>query len=458
MSASSMARYGENALEVIRSVKAKIDGDRAAACRKASRSRPSTTARSSSTARSTTLQQDAHRGEPRSSRWCASCSCCTCAARWWRSSMLPVGVLIAFIAMRLLGINSNIMSLGGIAIAIGAMVDAAIVMIENAHKHLERRTPARQRCEAIIDACREVGPALFFSLLIITVSFLPVFTLEAQEGRLFAPLAYTKTFAMAGAALLSVTLVPVLMMLFIRGRITPEAKNPLNRFLIWLYRPVIARRDAREAAHHRRWQDRCSATVVIPASAPRHRVHADTERGHAASTCPVAAGHVGHQGRRAAADAEQDHQELSRGGVASTARRDARRPRPTRRRSRCSRPSSTSSPSREWRPGMTIDKLIAEMDTALQFPGSRTPGRCRSRRASTCCRPASARRSASRCSARTSSEMERLAQGDRGRGEEGPRHHQRLRRAHHRRVSTSTSSPTARRWRATGSPSASCRT
>ena len=155
--------------------------------------------------------------------------------------MLPIGVLIAFIAMQLLGLNSNIMSLGGIAIAIGAMVDAAIVMIENAHKHLERAAAGRSRAlQVMIDACREVGPALFFSLLIITVSFLPVFTLEAQEGRMFAPLAYTKTFAMAGAALLSITLVPVLMLLFIRGRILPEEKNPLNRFLIWIYRPVIA--------------------------------------------------------------------------------------------------------------------------------------------------------------------------------------------------------------------------
>ena len=154
--------------------------------------------------------------------------------------MLPIGVLIAFIAMRFLGLNSNIMSLGGIAIAIGAMVDAAIVMIENAHKHLERLEPGASRLEAIIMACREVGPALFFCLLIITVSFLPVFTLEAQEGRMFAPLAYTKTFAMAGAALLSITLVPVLMLLFIRGRVLPEHKNPVSRFLIWAYRPVIA--------------------------------------------------------------------------------------------------------------------------------------------------------------------------------------------------------------------------
>ncbi|HEU4922076.1 MAG TPA: efflux RND transporter permease subunit, partial [Burkholderiales bacterium] len=153
--------------------------------------------------------------------------------------MLPIGVLMAFIVMRTMGLNSNIMSLGGIAIAIGAMVDAAIVMIENAHKHLERLAPGAARLDAIIAACKEVGPALFFSLLIITVSFLPVFTLESQEGRLFSPLAYTKTFAMAGAALLSITLVPVLMWLFIRGRIPPEHRNPIVRVLMWFYRPVI---------------------------------------------------------------------------------------------------------------------------------------------------------------------------------------------------------------------------
>src|SRR6266536_3079242 len=153
--------------------------------------------------------------------------------------MLPVGILMAFAAMKALGIGSNIMSLGGIAIAIGAMIDGAIVMIENAHKHLERAPPDKPRLEVLIEAASEVGPALFFSLLIITVSFLPIFTLEAQEGRLFSPLAYTKTFSMAAAALLSITLVPALMVIFVRGRLLPERKNPLNRFLIWIYRPVI---------------------------------------------------------------------------------------------------------------------------------------------------------------------------------------------------------------------------
>ncbi len=161
---------------------------------------------------------------------------------------LPIGILMAFIVMRWQGINANIMSLGGIAIAIGAMVDGAIVMIENAHKHLEHAAQrkgaaltVRERWEAVAEASREVGPALFFSLLIITVSFLPVFTLQAQEGRLFAPLAFTKTYAMAAAAILAVTLVPVLMGIFIRGKILPEAKNPVNRFLHWLHAPVLHR-------------------------------------------------------------------------------------------------------------------------------------------------------------------------------------------------------------------------
>src|SRR5262249_43369865 len=140
---------------------------------------------------------------------------------------LPLGILIAYLCMYALGLSSNIMSLGGIAIAIGAMVDAAIVMIENAHKRLERAAPDKTRTEALLEAMIHVGRALFCSLLIIRVSFLPIFALEAQEGRLFKPLAYTKTFAMAAAAFLSVTLVPALMTVFVRGRIIPEQKNPL---------------------------------------------------------------------------------------------------------------------------------------------------------------------------------------------------------------------------------------
>ncbi|MDO8769201.1 MAG: efflux RND transporter permease subunit [Burkholderiaceae bacterium] len=160
---------------------------------------------------------------------------------------LPLGILMAFIVMQWQGVNANIMSLGGIAIAIGAMVDAAVVMIENAHKHLEKwahehpdgTIKGEARWRVIGDAAAEVGPALFFSLLIITLSFVPVFTLEAQEGRMFAPLAFTKTYAMAAAAGLSVTLIPVLMGYLIRGRIPDEQKNPLNRGLIALYRPLL---------------------------------------------------------------------------------------------------------------------------------------------------------------------------------------------------------------------------
>ncbi|MFQ5445287.1 MAG: efflux RND transporter permease subunit, partial [Nitrospinales bacterium] len=152
--------------------------------------------------------------------------------------ILPVAILLSFLPMHYLGISANIMSLGGIAIAIGAMIDGAIVMIENAHKELEI-SPDENRTEVIIRAAKRVGKPLFFSLLIITVSFIPVFTLEAQEGRLFQPLAFTKTFAMFFASLLSITLAPVLMVLLIRGKITPENKNPVNRFLDKLYRPCV---------------------------------------------------------------------------------------------------------------------------------------------------------------------------------------------------------------------------
>ena len=169
--------------------------------------------------------------------------------------ILPVAVLIALLVMFGQGISSNIMSLGGIAIAIGAMVDAVIIMIENAHKHLERDQGKKPHWVIIRDAAVEVGPTLFYSLLVITVSFLPVFTLQEQEGRLFKPLAFTKTYSMAAAALLSITLAPVLMGWFIRGRIPSEEKNPLNRLLIWIYHPLL------DFVIKRRW------TVIISAGA-----------------------------------------------------------------------------------------------------------------------------------------------------------------------------------------------
>jgi len=154
---------------------------------------------------------------------------------------LPVGIMTAFIVMYWQGLNANIMSLGGIAIAIGAMIDGAIVLIENMHKHMERTPLTREnRWQVVADSAAEVGPALFFSLMIITVSFIPVFTLEAQEGRMFSPLAYTKTYAMAAAAALAITLVPVLMGYFIRGRVIAEQRNPVNRLLIAVYRPIMS--------------------------------------------------------------------------------------------------------------------------------------------------------------------------------------------------------------------------
>ncbi|MDP2240742.1 MAG: CusA/CzcA family heavy metal efflux RND transporter [Burkholderiales bacterium] len=281
--------------------------------------------------------------------------------------MLPIGVLIAFIAMRLLGLNSNIMSLGGIAIAIGAMIDAAIVMIENAHKHLERLQPGASRLEAIITACREVGPALFFSLLIITVSFLPVFTLEAQEGRLFTPLAYTKTFAMAGAALLSITLVPVLMLLFVRGRIMPEAKNPVNRFLIWSYRPVIAL--------VMRWK---KLTIIAAVIAMAVSVFPAMKLGtefmptlNEGSLLYMPSGLPGMSVTKAA-ELMQVQNRIIKGfpevasafGKAGRAN-SATDPAPI----EMFETVINLKPESEWRPGMTMDKLIAELDQAVQIPG-----------------------------------------------------------------------------------------
>jgi Cu(I)/Ag(I) efflux system membrane protein CusA/SilA len=284
--------------------------------------------------------------------------------------MLPVGVLIAFIAMRALGMNSNIMSLGGVAIAIGAMVDAAIVMIENAHKHIERLKDGHsnaERAAAIIDACKEVGPALFFSLLIITVSFLPVFTLEAQEGRLFSPLAYTKTFAMAGAALLSVTLVPVLMLFFIRGKIIAEAKNPVNRVLIWLYRPIIA------------WVMRWKRTTIVLAVAtlavslyPASRLGSEfmptLNEGtlfYMPTSLPgmsiTKAGELLQTQNKIIKSFPEVASVIGKAGRANT----ATDPAPT----EMFETVINLKPESEWRPGMTTDKLIAELDKALQFPG-----------------------------------------------------------------------------------------
>ena len=281
--------------------------------------------------------------------------------------MLPVGVLMAFGAMRLLGLGSNIMSLGGIAIAIGAMIDAAIVMIENAHKHLERAEPGRSRVDVLIEAAAQVGPALFFSLLVITVSFMPIFTLELQEGRLFSPLAFTKTFAMAAAAILSVTLVPALMIVFVRGKIIPEHKNPINRFLIWIYRPAI------KAVMRAKTLVILSALVLLgvtiwPARQLGTEFMPNLNEGtllYMPTTLP---------GISVTKSAEllqtQDRIIRSFPEVASVYGKAGRAETAT----DPAPPEMVETvinlkPKEEWRKGVTLDSLTAEMDRALQFPG-----------------------------------------------------------------------------------------
>jgi Cu(I)/Ag(I) efflux system membrane protein CusA/SilA len=280
---------------------------------------------------------------------------------------LPLGVLIAYLCMHLLGLSSNIMSLGGIAIAIGAMVDAAIVMIENAHKHLERAKPGTPRSEVLIEAAVEVGPALFFSLLIITVSFLPIFALEAQEGRMFKPLAYTKTFAMAAAALLSVTLVPALMLLFVRGRIMPEHKNPVNRALIWLYRPVI-----RAALKYKAATILLALGVLLVSLWPASRLGSEFMPTLNEGTLFYMPTTLPGLSVTKAAELLQTQNKIiktfpevasvwGKAGRAST----ATDPAPT----EMFETVINLKPESEWRPGMTTEKLIAELDKALQFPG-----------------------------------------------------------------------------------------
>jgi Cu(I)/Ag(I) efflux system membrane protein CusA/SilA len=281
--------------------------------------------------------------------------------------MLPVGILMAFAAMKALGIGSNIMSLGGIAIAVGAMIDAAIVMIENAHKRLERASPDRPRIDVLIEAAGEVGPALFFSLLIITVSFLPIFTMEAQEGRLFSPLAFTKTFAMAAAAILSVTLVPALMVLFVRGRIFPEHKNPINRFLIWVYRPAI------QAVLKAKTLTIAVALVVLAVSIwPARQLGTEFMPSLNEGTLMYMPTTLPGISVTKAAELLQTQNKIIRTfpEVASVYGKAGRAETAT-------DPAPTEmvetivnlKPKEQWRAGLNLDGLIAELDKALQFPG-----------------------------------------------------------------------------------------
>ncbi len=368
VSGIAMSRFGQNALEVIHNLKAKVAeisaGLPEGVSIQAVYDRSDLIHRAIDTLKRTLVEESL-----------IVAAVCVIFLMHVRSAlvailMLPVGVLISFSAMKLLGMNSNLMSLGGIAIAIGAMVDAAIVMIENAHKHLERLQPdhtLRQRADAMLEACQEVGPALFFSLLIITVSFLPVFTLESQEGRLFSPLAYTKTFSMAGAALLSVTLVPVLMMLFIRGRIMPEAKNPLNRFMIWAYRPIIA--------GVMRWKMLTIALALIALGLtwyPASRLGSEFMPTLNEGTLLYMPASLPGMSITKAAEVLQTQDKIiksfpevesvyGKAGRANT----ATDPAPT----EMFETVINLKPQEQWRPGMTTDKLIAEMDKALQFPG-----------------------------------------------------------------------------------------
>jgi len=294
---------------------------------------------------------------------------------------LPVGILMAFIAMRFVGVGADIMSLGGIAIAIGAMIDAAIVMIENMHKHLEReaggdanskyfdtrRLTTEQRWRVVKESAKEVGPALFFSLLIITVSFLPVFALEGQEGRLFKPLAFTKTFAMAAASLLSVTLVPVTMGLFVRGRIYKERANPLNRWLIRAYDPVIA------VVLRNRWPVIAAALAVLIVSwIPWRRIGSEfmppLDEGtllFMPTTLPGVSVARAREILRIQDGILRQFPEVDhvwgKGGRATTATDPAGLD--------MFETTITLKPRDQWRAGMTQERLIAAMDSATRMPG-----------------------------------------------------------------------------------------
>ena len=280
---------------------------------------------------------------------------------------IPMGILIAFFVMYVQGLNANIMSLCGIAIAIGAMIDAAIVMVENAHKHLERDAGEKDHWRIVVDAAKEVGPALFYSLLIVTLSFLPVFTLEAQEGRLFKPLAYTKTYAMAASALLAITIVPVLMGYFVRGKILPEKRNPINRLLIGVYRPVI------QGVLRFRWLTIVLALAVLAMTVyPLKRLGSEfmppLNEGdllYMPTTDPgisiTKAKEILQQTDKIIKSFPEVEHVLGKAGRAETATDPA--------------PLSmlettiTLKPEQEWREGMTMDGLLRELDDAIAFPG-----------------------------------------------------------------------------------------
>ena len=280
---------------------------------------------------------------------------------------LPVGIFISLIIMQRQGINANIMSLSGIAIAIGAMVDGAIVMIENAHKHIEKDAGKKPHWDLILDAAKEVGPALFFSLLIIAISFLPVFTLEAQEGRLFKPLAFTKTYSMLGAALLAITIVPILMGYLIRGKIRPEEKNPVNRFLIWIYHPII-----KLVLKAKVLVVLLAVGILLVTYIPWKRIGSEfmppLNEGdllYMPTTLPgisiTKAKELLQQTDRIIATFPEVHHVFGKIGRAET----ATDPAPL----SMMETTITLKPESEWRAGMTIEQLVSELDKAIRFPG-----------------------------------------------------------------------------------------
>lgn len=285
---------------------------------------------------------------------------------------LPAAVLAAFAAMRLQGLSANIMSLGGIAIAIGAMVDGAIILIENVHKHMEREhllppEARRDHWEVVLGAAREVGPAVFWSLLVITVSFAPVFTLEAQEGRLFRPLAFTKTYAMAAAAALSVTMVPILAGWFIRGRIPPEERNPVSRALIRLYRPAV-----RAVLRAPRLVAAGAFLIVAATAVPFSRLGSEFmpplfegDLLYMPTTLPgvsvAKARELLQQTDKIIKSFPEVEQVFGKIGRAETATDPAGLD--------MVETTIRLRPRAEWREGMTVDRLVAEMDAALKLPG-----------------------------------------------------------------------------------------
>ena len=280
---------------------------------------------------------------------------------------LPLSILLSFVAMHLLGIGANIMSLGGIAIAIGAMVDASIIMIENAHKHVEHDTTARPRRELLIEAAQQVGRPLFYSLLIITVSFLPIFSLEAQEGRMFHPLAFTKTFAMGFAAITSVAIVPFLMIAFIRGKLPKEGKNPINRFLMWVYHPFV-----RFVLRHR-VLTLVAAGALMLATVPiflslGSEFMPPLNEGTVLSMPTMLPGASIETARQTLQ--LQDKLIMQIPEVASASGKAGRAlsatdPAPP----EMFETVINLKPESQWRPGMTIEKIVAELDSTVRLPG-----------------------------------------------------------------------------------------